>query len=95
MLDYDKKEIFARNLAYYMEQRKVNRKKVCNDLGLKYSTFSEWLTAKKYPRIDKIEMLASYFGIPKAALIEDFIWHDTPTTRTYKVKIRRIRRNTL
>ena len=71
MSEYSNKEIFAQNLKYYMEQNKVDRNKVCSDLGLKYSTFSEWVTAKKYPRIDKIEMLASYFGVPKSALIEN------------------------
>jgi hypothetical protein len=29
------------------------------------------LNAKKYPRIDKIEILADYFGILKSDLIED------------------------
>jgi hypothetical protein len=32
---------------------------------------NEWLKAKKYPRIDKIEILANYFGILKSDLIEE------------------------
>ena len=43
---------------------------MCNDLGFVYSTFSDWLNGKKYPRIDKIEMMANYFGISKADLVE-------------------------
>lgn len=33
-------------------------------------TFSDWVNAKTYPRIDKIEMMANYFGISKSDLVE-------------------------
>ena len=39
-------------------------------------TFSDWVNAKTYPRIDKIELMANYFGISKADLVED---HDEYT----------------
>ena len=35
-----------------------------------YTTLSDWLNAKKYPRIDSIELLANYFNIQKSDLIE-------------------------
>ncbi|MBQ1536593.1 MAG: helix-turn-helix transcriptional regulator, partial [Ruminococcus sp.] len=65
------KSIFAKRLHYYMEQKGVDRRQLCDDLNLKYSTVSEWLSANKYPRIDKIELLADYFGITKSDLIEE------------------------
>lgn len=65
-------EVFAKNLKRYMELNNIDRYQLCERLGFKYTTVSEWLTAKKYPRIDKIEMLANYFGIQKSDLIEDF-----------------------
>jgi transcriptional regulator with XRE-family HTH domain len=34
-------------------------------------TFSDWVNAKTYPRIDKIELMANYFGISKADLVEE------------------------
>ena len=34
-------------------------------------TFSDWINAKTYPRIDKIELLANYFGVLKSDLVED------------------------
>ncbi len=64
------KAVFANNLMQYMNQRGVDRNQLCDDLGFKYSTVSEWLSAKKYPRIDKIELLANYFDIQKSNLIE-------------------------
>ena len=71
MSDYGNKTIFANNLDHQMKERKIDRNKLCADLGFKYSTVSEWLKARKYPRIDKIEILANYFGILKSDLIED------------------------
>lgn len=66
----DNKLIFANNLTYYMQINRVDRYKLCDDMGFNYSTVSEWLNGKKYPRIDKIEMLADYFHIKKSDLIE-------------------------
>ena len=65
------KEILSANLTYYMSINGIDRNTLCEALGLKYSTVSEWLSAKKYPRIDKIEILADYFNIEKSDLIED------------------------
>lgn len=66
---------FAQNLQRLMDENGVDRNKLCNDLGLKYSTVSEWLSAKKYPRIDKIEQLANYFRVKKSDLIEKESMH--------------------
>lgn len=65
------KEIFAKNLAYYLEKSGRDQKVVAEVVGVAPSTFNEWMKAKKYPRIDKIEMLANYFGVLKSDLIEE------------------------
>ena len=65
------KEIMSANIRYYMEQKKVNSAEVCKALKIKQNTFSNWVNAKIYPRIDKIELLANYFGISKADLVEE------------------------
>lgn len=67
----ENKEVMARNISRYMKESGKTRHEVCKALGFPYSTFSEWLTAKKYPRIDKIELMANYFGCEKSDLIED------------------------
>lgn len=68
--DLGNKEIFAHNLCRYMDEARKNQKEICDALGFKYMTFSDWVRAKTYPRIDKIEKLANYFGIQKSDLIE-------------------------
>lgn len=69
--DLRNKKIFAENLQHYMDQHGIDRNRLCADLDFKYTTVSGWLSAEKYPRIDKIEILAHYFGIKKADLVED------------------------
>lgn len=64
------KEVMAKNILHYMEKKGVNATDVCTALGFKHNTFSDWVNAKTYPRIDAIEMMANYFGVPKAFLVE-------------------------
>lgn len=66
----DNKKVMANNIKYYMELNNIDRKTLCQALGFKYTTLSDWLNAKTYPRIDKIEEMANYFGISKADLVE-------------------------
>ena len=70
MSDLGNKEIFANIFKYYMQIHEKDRNDICNILDIPYTTLSDWLNAKKYPRIDKIEMLANYFNIEKSDLIE-------------------------
>lgn len=65
------KSVFARNLQRQLELHGKTRKEVCSALGFSYYTFTDWVTGKKYPRMDKVEMLANYFGILKSDLIEE------------------------
>ena len=67
----DNKEIFSINLRRLMEQRGVSRQDLSNVLGVSYFTISDWVKGKKYPRMDKVEMLADYFGVLKSDLIEN------------------------
>ncbi|HEM3202754.1 TPA: helix-turn-helix transcriptional regulator [Streptococcus suis 8830] len=64
------KEIMAENIKYFMDKKGVDRNQLCADLDLKYMTVSDWINAKSYPRIDKIELLANYFGVSKSDLVE-------------------------
>lgn len=64
------KEVLANNLKYYMDKYNVSRNDLVDDLDIAYMTVSDWVNAKTYPRIDKIEMLARYFQIEKSDLIE-------------------------
>ena len=66
----DNKNVFASNLKRYMEVKGKSRNDISEALGISYFTVSDWVNGKKYPRMDKVEMLANYFGIQKSDLIE-------------------------
>ena len=72
-MDYktDNKNIFASNLKKYMDLNKKTRRDVSHALGISYYTVSDWVNGKKYPRMDKVELLANLFGIQKSDLIEE------------------------
>ena len=72
------KKIMANNIQYYMDMYQKTRQDMCDALGVKYTTFTDWVKGNSYPRIDKIELMANYFGISKADLVEE---RNTLTTR--------------
>ena len=65
------KAIFSKNLKRYIENSGKDRRELAEIWGFPYSTVTEWINGKKYPRIDRIEIMADYFGIQKSDLIED------------------------
>ena len=67
----DNKHIFSINLKRLMERKGVTRKDVADALGVSYFTVTDWVNGKKYPRMDKVELLANFFGVLKSDLIEE------------------------
>lgn len=65
------KNVFSENLQYYMNERGVTRKEISDALDISYFTVTSWVNGQKYPRMDKVERLADYFGILKSDLIEE------------------------
>ena len=85
MSDLGNKQIMAKYIRYYMNKHSVSQTELCNTLGIKMPTFSDWVNAKTYPRIDKIELMANYFGISKADLVEE---HTAQSTNSNAVTIK-------
>lgn len=67
------KQIMARNIKRYMDKYEYTRRDLSDLLRVPYSTVSEWLHARAYPRIDKIEKMANIFCCTKADLVEDSV----------------------
>lgn len=78
------KEIMAQNIQYYMDKYGKERQDMCEALGVKYTTFTDWVKGNSYPRIDKIELMANYFGISKSDLVED---HSKRSIKSSGIKI--------
>lgn len=84
------KDVFAKNLKKYINKSGKDRSIVAEETGFPYSTLTEWVNGKKYPRINNIERLASYFNVSKSDLIEDFeeIKKDNDRLATIVIKLR-------
>lgn len=86
----ENKDILSRNLKKYISKSGKDRMTIAEELDLSYSTLTDWVNGKKYPRINNIERLAVYFKVSKADLIEDFeeIKKDNDRLTTIIVKLR-------
>ena len=47
------KEIMAKNIQFYMDKYGKADRICANALGVKYTTFTDWVKGNSYPRIDK------------------------------------------
>ena len=71
MSNLGNKETMAKNLKYYLELNNMSQKDLADIVKVAPSTMNDWLRARKYPRIDKIEIMANHFGIRKSDLVEE------------------------
>lgn len=78
MSNLGNKQIMANNIRAHLDSLGLNAKEFSNRLDFKYSTVLDWLNAKTYPRIDKIEKMANYFGVEKSDLVEEKSNNDLP-----------------
>ena len=88
-MEKDNKNVFATNLKNLMDINGKSRRDLSDDLGISYFTITAWVNGTKYPRMDKVEMLANYFGVMKSDLIEDAV---IPTDISQKIKELRLSR---
>ena len=57
------REIFVKNLRYFMEKKKISQADICRELKVSSATVSDWCNGKKHPRPDAIGRLADLLGI--------------------------------
>ena len=70
MASYETKRIFARNLNNLLEKKDITQIELANQMDVAASTVSSWCNGEKMPRMDKVEWMAHYFGVPTSNLIE-------------------------
>ena len=71
MASSEGKEIMGRNIKRLIKQREITAARLAEIVGVSTATISDWSNGKTYPRIDKIEAMAEYFGVSKSDLVED------------------------
>ena len=70
MTDQEQKKIISDNLTRLIEQRGIDQRRICTDLNLKPTTFSQWVCGKANPSLVSLRTLAEYFGVSLYDIIE-------------------------
>ena len=76
MSDYETKKIFSENLSRLLAEHGKTQLDLSNEMHVAASTVSSWCNGSKMPRMDKVEWMASYFGVQASQLIEPPEKHD-------------------
>ena len=71
MPEYETKKTFAENLSRLLERNNITQIELAKRMQVAASTVSSWCSGEKMPRMDKVEMLAKYFGCLISDLIEE------------------------
>ena len=69
--DLGNKEVFSRNLKRHLDKSGKLQKEVAKAVGVSTGTFCDWIKGRAYPRMDKVQLLAEYFGIKMSDLVEN------------------------
>lgn len=51
--------------------KKVTAYQVSKETGITKSTFSDWKSGRSQPKVDKLVVLANYFGVSLEYFLED------------------------
>jgi len=49
----------------------ITNYKVSEETGIPRSAFSDWKSGRSKPKVDKLQILANYFGVPIEYFLED------------------------
>ena len=63
--------VFSKNLLRYIERSNKTQRELAKAVGVSPSTICDWKSGRAYPRMDKLQKLADFFGISKSDLVED------------------------
>ena len=70
MSDDELKKDFAAKLRYFMKIKGCRQSDISKELGLNMSTISSWCNGVMIPRMDKVKLLANYFGVNISDLLD-------------------------
>ena len=57
--------------AELRDARGISDYRVSEDTGITKSTFSDWKSGRSKPKVDKLLILAKYFGVSVEELLEE------------------------
>lgn len=67
------RQIVSNNLNELAKRKGVIPADLVRDLGIAEATIRSWFNGTKYPRIQSIQQLADYFGVPRSRITEEWV----------------------
>lgn len=64
-------DILVRNLLYYLDKLDLTQTEFAREMGYPETTVSNWFNKNTYPRPDKVQEMANYFGVRRTDLTEN------------------------
>lgn len=63
-------DILVKNLLYYLDKLDLTQTEFAREMGYPETTVSNWFNKNTYPRPDKVQEMANYFGVRRTDLTE-------------------------
>ena len=73
------RKIFVKNLDRLMRMKHVTQADIVRHMGLTASTVSDWCNGKNYPRINRMQQLAEFLGVPMRYLTTESNPYEVPS----------------
>ena len=67
------RQIVSNNLNELAKRKGVIPADLVRDLGIAEATIRSWFNGTKYPRIQSVQQLADYFGVPRSRIKEEWV----------------------
>lgn len=59
------------NIAKLMAEKDITAYRLSKDTGIAESCLSDWKNGRSKPKLDKLQIIADYLGVPLEELIKD------------------------
>ncbi|MDU7243973.1 MAG: S24 family peptidase [Clostridiales bacterium] len=65
------KKVFVKNIQYYLEKKDFTQRELAKFVGVSNTTVNNWVNGYSMPRMNKVDLICSFFGISRSDLLED------------------------
>lgn len=65
------RKILSDNIKRLLKSKGKSQTDMARELGIAETTVSSWVNCERYPRIDKIQQMADYFGVYRSEITDD------------------------
>lgn len=65
-------KIISRNLRRIASDANKTQADIARDLRINKATVSSWMNGTRVPRMDKVDLLASYFNVSRTDIMEEY-----------------------